>query len=94
MRRETMTPYLISDGTWDDEFLAADDSAARTAARSWLVDLIDAYDTEAGWCHFREGDEGVMTAGVTKRDSEIDDDGDFEVTITVRRVGGRVVVVE
>jgi hypothetical protein len=85
--------YFVADIWFDDEITADNDAAAMDAARSWLVGLIDAYDAEAAWDHLREGDAAFLTAGVTRMDSAIDE-VTGEVTITVRRVGGRVVAAE
>ena len=88
-----MIAYYVCDGVWDDEIFAEDDAAAMKAAKAWLVDLIGEYESVAGWDDLKEGEESEMIAGVTRVDSDIDD-VTGETTIKVRRVGGRIAVVD
>jgi hypothetical protein len=93
-----MNIYDVSDGCFDGEIVAENDADALKAAKAWLAGV--ACDVEADWSDLQEGDEGSISAGVSK---SINDDGDFddddycvvgEVTIKVRRVGGLIVAVE
>jgi hypothetical protein len=85
--------YDICDGFLCGEIEAQSDEDAVAEARKWLA--LAVADGEAFDCEWElaEGEEDELTAHFCRLEP---DDGEIagEVTVKVRKVGGRVVVVE